>query len=89
MALAKKTASTMQLPTPPEQCQPVGKINELDAILIWFRDRFTLADDECVKYHENLLVDPFWEVSPMMVRNVIFLVLNKCWEALTLTDGSL
>eukprot|EP00111_Clytia_hemisphaerica_P020834 TCONS_00061441-protein len=70
MALAKKTASTMQLPKPPEQCLPVEKISELDALLIWFKDRFTLADDECVKYHENLLVDPFWEVSPMMAISV-------------------
>jgi len=70
VALAEKTANIMKLPTPPEQCSPIGKLSELDALLIWVKDRFTFADDECVKYHENLLVDPLWEVSPIVAISV-------------------
>ena len=71
MALAEKTANIMKLPTPPEKCSPINKLSELDALLIWIMDRFTFADDECVKYHENLLVDPLWEVSPIVVRTFV------------------
>ena len=76
VALAEKTANIMKLPTPPEQCSPIGKLSELDALLIWVKDRFTFADDECVKYHENLLVDPLWEVSPIVV-SAFLLVVNR------------
>ena len=33
----------------------------------WIVRQFQWQDDPCQKYHEALLVDPFWEVTPLVV----------------------
>ena len=51
----------------PKQCQPDHELQPLESFKLWLRNTFTFSDDLCVKYHEMLLVDPVWEVSPSKV----------------------
>ena len=63
-ALSEKSANIAKTPDFDVACLPSSAV---DSFVIWFKDRFTFSDDECKKFHENLLVDPFWEVTPFQV----------------------
>ena len=51
----------------PKECRPSGKMQPSDYLIGWLRNAFTFSRDSCVQYHETLLVDPMWEVSPSRV----------------------
>lgn len=51
----------------PKQCRPDHELSPLESLKLWLRNSFTFSDDMCIRYQENLLVDPIWEVSPSKV----------------------
>ena len=63
-ALSKKTAASLK-DIPPE-CSP-NKMTAWSSIRLWLKDHFSTESDQCAIYHEAILVDPIWEVSPLMV----------------------
>ena len=63
-ALSKKTAASLK-DIPPE-CFP-NKMSALNNIKLWLKHYFSSESDQCAIYHEAILVDPTWEVSPLMV----------------------
>ncbi|XP_057298590.1 chloride channel CLIC-like protein 1 [Hydractinia symbiolongicarpus] len=65
--LAKKTSEAMK--DVPEDCFP-NNLTPWKSVTLWFKDTFTTSDDACAKYHQNILVDPVWEVSPLQATAV-------------------
>ena len=63
-ALSNKVATPIK-EIPPE-CFP-NKMPALDRIMLWLKDQFSTGPEQCALYHEAILVDPLWEVSPLMV----------------------
>ncbi|XP_064626727.1 chloride channel CLIC-like protein 1 [Lineus longissimus] len=47
----------------PDECRP-SDTSWLSSMNSWYRTTFTFMENKCDKYHEALMVDPFWEVSP-------------------------
>ena len=74
-ALSEKVANNLKLV--PDACRPSSKISPLDRLVIWLKNSFTFDDDECKKYHQNMLVDSMWEVSPLQVLNPRILFLHR------------
>jgi len=72
-ALSEKQANIAKAPDFNEACLPKSAV---DSLLMWVMDRITFSDDECKKIHENLLVDPFWEVTPVRVRHSFLLCIT-------------
>ena len=72
VAFAKKQSELMMTDFPAE-CKPSKEISMLTSISIFFADKLTWngnANEVCGKYHENLLVDAIWEVSPLHAISV-------------------
>ena len=90
MELAKKTAKSMT--DIPEQCFP-KKLTMFKSLKLWFEDTFTFRDDECVKYHEAILVDPLLEVSPSQVCTsaliCVVILQSYCHQASSLYGSGL
>lgn len=60
-AVAEKVSNAMkEIPT---ECKP-GDTSWQHNLFDWFTSSFTFQEDKCAKYHENFIVDPFWEVTP-------------------------
>eukprot|EP00058_Branchiostoma_floridae_P025163 XP_002610653.1 hypothetical protein BRAFLDRAFT_65844 [Branchiostoma floridae] len=47
----------------PRECRTADR-TALHGIFEWFSSAFTLQEDKCANYHEALVVDAFWEVTP-------------------------
>ncbi|CAH1261312.1 CLCC1 [Branchiostoma lanceolatum] len=47
----------------PRECRGADR-TALHGILEWASSAFTLQEDKCANYHEALVVDAFWEVTP-------------------------
>lgn len=62
-SLAKKTYD--RISTTKECFQE--EMTYLSMLKFWLRDSFTFADDPCLKYHDSVIVDPIWEISPGQV----------------------
>ena len=65
-ALAGKIASNAARDID-SSCSP-GGMTAWTSLKIFFQSAFSTDDDVCTKYHENILVDPFFEVTPLQVR---------------------
>ncbi|XP_013416639.1 chloride channel CLIC-like protein 1 [Lingula anatina] len=61
VAVAKRMSEAMK--DIPEACRP-RDLTWQHNLFEWLKSSFTFQDDECALYHENLLVDPLWEVTP-------------------------
>ena len=64
-ALSKRHAAIMENQNPPKECFP-EKMSLSDLFFNAVIHASYSANDKCSKYHEALMVDPFWEVSPTM-----------------------
>ncbi|XP_078590701.1 chloride channel CLIC-like protein 1 isoform X2 [Branchiostoma floridae x Branchiostoma japonicum] len=47
----------------PRECRTADR-TAIHGIMEWFSSAFTLQEDKCANYHEALVVDAFWEVTP-------------------------
>lgn len=65
-ALARKIASNAARDID-SSCNPES-MTAWTSLKIFFQSTFSTDDDVCTKYHENILVDPFFEVTPLQVR---------------------
>ena len=72
-ALSAKQAKLMQHRNIPPECSPNS--------MPWtsFFKSFVITEDKCKEYHKALLVDPFYEVSPLMAFTDL---LNLCFSPL-------
>lgn len=50
----------------PRSCIP-NNMTISQSVSLWLSNLATWKEDECAKYHEAILVDPVWEVSPSQV----------------------
>lgn len=64
-AVSKHHAAIMENQNPPKECFP-EKMSLSDLFFNALIHASYSANDKCSKYHEALMVDPFWEVSPTM-----------------------
>ena len=64
-AVSKHHAAIMENQKPPKECFP-EKMSLSDLFFNAVIHASYSANDKCNKYHEALMVDPFWEVSPTM-----------------------
>ena len=64
-AVSKHHAAIMENQKPPKECFP-EKMSLSDLFFNAVIHASYSANDKCSKYHEALMVDPFWEVSPTM-----------------------
>lgn len=64
VALSKKASNAMK--EIPIECNPQD-LSVWKSVSLYFKSTFTFNIDNCAKYHEDILVDPFWEVSPLQV----------------------
>ncbi|XP_078585389.1 uncharacterized protein LOC144867367 [Branchiostoma floridae x Branchiostoma japonicum] len=62
---AAKKAATVHVGFPAE-CS-TDSIGTWTSIKSWMRWHLSWSRDPCEQYHQALLVDPFWEVNPLMV----------------------
>ncbi|CAH1775435.1 unnamed protein product [Owenia fusiformis] len=69
MAVAKKMAEAVK--NIPAECRP-SDMSWHHSLGSWFKDLFTFQEDECVQYHEALLVNPILEVAPTQAIAVTF-----------------
>ncbi|XP_077462714.1 chloride channel CLIC-like protein 1 isoform X2 [Stigmatopora argus] len=53
-----------------EKCTGVKTMDWRDSLKEWFRSTWTLQDDPCKRYYENLMVDPILLVSPTKAISV-------------------
>ena len=64
----------------PAECDP-GKLTGWQSFRSFIKWFLFWSEDPCQQYHKALLVDPFWEVTPMMVSitssNVMFFNVSK------------
>ncbi|XP_002154667.3 chloride channel CLIC-like protein 1 isoform X1 [Hydra vulgaris] len=65
-ALSKKTATSLK--DIPHECTP-NKVTAWNSIRLWFKDLISTTPDQCAMYYESILVDPIWEVSPLMATS--------------------
>ncbi|XP_065657315.1 chloride channel CLIC-like protein 1 isoform X2 [Hydra vulgaris] len=65
-ALSKKTATSLK--DIPHECTP-NKITAWNNIRLWFKGLISTTPDQCAMYYESILVDPIWEVSPLMAAS--------------------
>ena len=63
-ALSKKTANYLK--EIPPGCFP-NEMTAWNSIRLWLKDYFSTESDQCALYHNAIIVDPIWEVSPLMV----------------------
>ena len=52
----------------PDSCLPQKQLTTWQSLKGWFMWQLSWSHDPCEQYHRALLVDPFWEVTPMMVN---------------------
>lgn len=62
-AMAKKLADISEMPNAPPECFP----NEMSWISMVWDVVFSHSSQKCLKYHEAVMIDPFLEVSPLLV----------------------
>ncbi|XP_072130238.1 chloride channel CLIC-like protein 1 [Mobula birostris] len=63
-AFAKRQANVAKWEFDKPICAGVEKMNWKGSLVEWFRRTWTLQDDPCEEYYNDLLVDPVWEVPP-------------------------
>ena len=54
----------------PKECYP-DQMTITQSIRYWLLLQLSWQHDPCEKYHKALLVDPLWEITPLMVCNYI------------------
>ena len=47
------------------------KMSYLSLVKYWLQDSFSFSDNECLKYYNAEIVEPFWEVTPVQVFDFI------------------
>ncbi|XP_076313702.1 uncharacterized protein LOC143226527 isoform X1 [Tachypleus tridentatus] len=62
--LAKKHAS-LSHGSVPEECS-TSDMTWWQSLKAWFKSGLTVEENPCEKYYKSILVDPFWEVTPLM-----------------------
>ncbi|XP_062598546.1 chloride channel CLIC-like protein 1 [Saccostrea cucullata] len=50
----------------PRECVP-QEMNFLESLKYWINWELSWVHDPCEKYHKAMLVDPLWEISPLLV----------------------
>ncbi|XP_070535005.1 uncharacterized protein [Ptychodera flava] len=72
--VAKRTAILYQ--DFPAECTPQN-MSWMQSLKAWFSWCFTWGHDPCYQYHHALLVNPIWEVTPLMelIQDTMHLVL--------------
>ena len=66
-AIASKTATKMLTSS---ECFK-EKMSYLSLVKYWLQDSFSFSDNECLKYFNAEIIDPFWEVTPGQVFHFI------------------
>ncbi len=51
----------------PESCLPRKQLTTWQSLRLWLSWQLSWSRDPCEEYHRALMVDPFWEVTPVMV----------------------
>ncbi|XP_013791239.1 chloride channel CLIC-like protein 1 [Limulus polyphemus] len=62
--LAKKHAS-LSSGSVPQECSP-DDMDWWQSIKTWFKSGVMVEENLCEKYYKSIMVDPFWEVTPLM-----------------------
>ena len=62
-AISRKTAAKMSVSS---ECFG-EKMSYISLMKYWLQNTFSFSDDECLKYYNSEIIDPFWEVTPGQV----------------------
>ncbi|KAH3798849.1 uncharacterized protein LOC127838680 isoform X2 [Dreissena polymorpha] len=71
MVAEKVTQMTIGIPA---ECVP-ERMSLLQTLQSWLRWHLSWSQDPCLQYHKSLLIDPLWQVPPLLV---ISSVLSHC-----------